>query len=84
MLITYHFNGSYAVKGQKLAVYLEIVKNLATSFVEFSLTQVPREENVEADALANPGSSFNLPEGSKIPILHILKPAIEEWHLEND
>jgi len=42
LLITNHFNGSYAVKG----IYLEIVKNLATSFVEFSLTQVPREENV--------------------------------------
>ena len=56
LLITNHINGSYAVKGQKLAIYLEIIKNLATSFVEFSLTQVPREENAEADALANLGS----------------------------
>ncbi|KAJ0521768.1 putative ribonuclease H [Helianthus annuus] len=62
LLITNHFNGSYAVKGEKLTKYLEIVKELALSFVFFSLTQVPREENTEADALANLGSSLKIPE----------------------
>ena len=56
LLLTNHFNGSYAVKGEKLALYLEIVKNLAICFKKFVLEQVPREENAEADALANLGS----------------------------
>ncbi|KAJ0885315.1 putative nucleotidyltransferase, Ribonuclease H [Helianthus annuus] len=78
LLITNHFNGSYAVKGEKLTKYLEIVKELALSFVSFSLTQVPREENTEADALANLGSSLKIPEDISIPIIHILAPAIED------
>ncbi|KAJ0433317.1 putative nucleotidyltransferase, Ribonuclease H [Helianthus annuus] len=77
LLITNHFNGSYAVKGEKLTKYLEIVKELALSFVSFSLTQVPREDNTEADALANLGSSLKIPEDISIPIIHILAPAIE-------
>ncbi|KAJ0947497.1 putative ribonuclease H [Helianthus annuus] len=67
LLITNHFNGSYAVKGEKLTKYLEIVKELALSFVSFSLTQVPREDNTEADALANLGSSLKIPEDISIP-----------------
>ncbi|KAJ0490291.1 putative ribonuclease H [Helianthus annuus] len=78
LLITNHFNGSYTVKGEKLIKYLEIVKDLALSFVSFSLTHVPREENAEADALANLGSSLKIPEDIKIPIIHILNPAIED------
>ena len=53
LLITNHFNGSYIVKGEKLVKYLEIVKDLAGYFDSFSISQVPREENAEADALAN-------------------------------
>src|ERR1043165_769349 len=40
LLITNHFNGSYAVKGKKLVEYLEIVKKLVSCFAEFTLTQV--------------------------------------------
>ncbi|KAI3744636.1 hypothetical protein L1987_57724 [Smallanthus sonchifolius] len=52
LLIANHFNGSYAAKGEKLAQYLEIVKNLAKEFEIFSIEQVHREDNAEADALA--------------------------------
>ncbi|KAJ0746342.1 putative ribonuclease H [Helianthus annuus] len=78
LLITNHYNGSYAIKGERLIKYLEIVKKLADSFASFSWTQVPREENEEADALANLGSSLKIPEDVKIPIIHILAPAIED------
>ncbi|XP_035840312.1 uncharacterized protein LOC118487512 [Helianthus annuus] len=40
--------------------------------------EVPREENVEADALANLGSSLKIPEDVKILIIHVLTPAIED------
>ncbi|KAF5779193.1 putative integrase, catalytic core, ribonuclease H domain, ribonuclease H-like superfamily [Helianthus annuus] len=84
LLITNHFNGSYAVKGEKLTKYLEIVKELALSFVSFSLTQVPKEDNTEADALANLGSSLKIPEDISIPIIHILAPAKVAMEIDED
>ena len=78
LLITNHFNRLYAVKGERLIKYLEIVKKLADSFASFSLTQVPREENAGATALANLASPLKVPEDTKIPIIHILLPAITE------
>ena len=78
LLITNHFNGSYTVKGEKLIKYLQIVKSLARSFGYFNITQVPREENAEAYALTNLASSLKLPDGVRIPIIHILSPAIKE------
>ncbi|KAJ0742766.1 putative nucleotidyltransferase, Ribonuclease H [Helianthus annuus] len=82
LLITNHFNGSYAVKGEKLMEYLGILKKLAGYFDVFTLEQVPREDNAEADALANLGSSIRIPEGIPILILHILYPATDPQHKE--
>ncbi|KAJ0682488.1 putative nucleotidyltransferase, Ribonuclease H [Helianthus annuus] len=82
LLITNHFNGSYAVKSEKLMEYLGILKKLAGYFDVFTLEQVPREDNAEADALANLGSSIRIPEGIPIPILHILYPATDPQHKE--
>jgi ribonuclease HI len=78
LLLTNHFNGSYAAKSEKLIKYLEILKKLSLYFEVFSITQVPREENAEADALANLASSLKIPEGTKIPITHVFTPAIDE------
>jgi ribonuclease HI len=78
LLLTNHFNGSYAAKSGKLIKYLEVLKKLSLYFENFSITQVPREENAEADALANLASSLKIPEGTKIPITHVLTPAIDE------
>ena len=78
LLITNHFNGSYAAKGEKLIKYLDVVKGLAKIFEVFDITQVPREENAGADALANLASALKIPEDIKIPITHILSPSIAE------
>ncbi|KAK9070324.1 hypothetical protein SSX86_010725 [Deinandra increscens subsp. villosa] len=83
LLLTNQFNGSYAVKGERLTKYLDLVKQLALSFENCSISQVPREENAEADALANLASSLRIPEGVKIPITHILTPAIEEQEVND-
>ncbi|XP_076908893.1 uncharacterized protein LOC143565948 [Bidens hawaiensis] len=68
-----------AVKGEKLIKYLDIVKDLLGSFDYFNITQVPREENARAEALANLASALKLPENIKIPIIHVLSLAIEEY-----
>ncbi|KAM0025918.1 putative ribonuclease H domain-containing protein [Helianthus debilis subsp. tardiflorus] len=77
LLITNHFNGSYAVKGERLIEYLEILKKLAGYFDVFTHEQVPGKDNAEADALANLGLSVRIPEGTQIPILHIMYPAVD-------
>ncbi|KAK9053624.1 hypothetical protein SSX86_024698 [Deinandra increscens subsp. villosa] len=76
LLLANHFNGSYAAKGEKLSKYLDVVKDLSLKFETFNIVQVPREENLEADALANLASSLKIPEDVKIPITHVLTPAI--------
>ncbi|XP_023752848.1 uncharacterized protein LOC111901196 [Lactuca sativa] len=78
LLLTNHFNGSYVVKGEKLVLYLQILKNLASKFKTFTLNQVPREDNAEADALANLGSSLRIPLENKILIAYVLTPKIED------
>jgi hypothetical protein len=83
LLLANHFSGSYAAKGEKLIKYLEVVKGLAKSFVEFTIMQVPREDNAAADALANLASTLKIPEDIRIPITHILFPAIEESNALN-
>ena len=42
LLITNHYNGSYAVKGVNLALYLQVLKKIAATFDFFELNQVPR------------------------------------------
>ena len=74
LLITNHFNGSYAVKGESLALYLQILKNLASKFKVFGLNQLPREDNDEVDALANLGSSLRIPPETMIAIVHMMIP----------
>nr|XP_043629812.1 uncharacterized protein LOC122601106 [Erigeron canadensis] len=61
LLLANHFNGTYAAK---------------ENFDLFDIEQAPREENTEADALANLGSTLKMSLGTKIPIVHILQPAI--------
>ena len=51
---------------------------MAYGFEAFSLSQVPREENVEADALANLGASLRIPPEIRIPINYILVLTIED------
>ena len=45
-------NGTYKAKEERMRKYLNKVKRLIKKFKEASFIQVPREENMEADALA--------------------------------
>ncbi|GJW91826.1 reverse transcriptase domain-containing protein [Tanacetum coccineum] len=50
-------NGSYVAKESGMVQYLEKVKTLARNFKEFSIKQVPRSENKNADALSKIAST---------------------------
>nr|GEV30003.1 reverse transcriptase domain-containing protein [Tanacetum cinerariifolium] len=56
-LVTNEVNGTYVAKDPGMIKYLEKVKNLASTFKEFSIKQVPRGENKKADALSKMAST---------------------------
>lgn len=58
LLIVNHVNGSYEAKDHKMASYLGIVKELQRDFYSFTIQQIPREHNTQADELAGLESSF--------------------------
>lgn len=78
LIITHHYNGSYAVKGERITSYLQILKKLASKFEAYSLNQVSREDNAKADALANLGSSLRIPPKTRISIIHVMIPLIDD------
>ena len=51
-LVISQVNGTYKAKEERMRKYLNKVKRLIKKFKEASFIQVPREENMEADALA--------------------------------
>ncbi|GKB72558.1 reverse transcriptase domain-containing protein [Tanacetum coccineum] len=56
-LVANQVNGIYVAKEPGMVKYLEKVKNLASTFKEFSIKQVPRGENKKADALSKMAST---------------------------
>lgn len=58
-LVANHYSGEYAAKDARMEAYLKIVKNLTSTFKEFTLTRIPRSENIDTDALANLAEATN-------------------------
>ena len=65
-----------------MANYLKFAKALLEKFEYYSLSQVPRDQNTEADALAGIGSNFNSINVCHIPIVNLLNPATHEVESE--
>ena len=55
-LVANHINGTYTTKAAKMIGYLEFTKQITSRFKTFSIEQIPREQNTQADALASLGS----------------------------
>ncbi|XP_074315697.1 uncharacterized protein LOC141651905 [Silene latifolia] len=75
-LIVNHVNESYEARDSRMMAYLDVGKELTLRFATFSIKQIPRDQNAEADALATLGTTFNAGTISTIPIVHVLEPAI--------
>ncbi|XP_074297470.1 uncharacterized protein LOC141628197 [Silene latifolia] len=59
-----------------MILYLEYAKKLCDKFISFDIEQIPRDLNTQADAFASLGTNFTPAVFNKIPIVHILEPAI--------
>ncbi|XP_073305835.1 uncharacterized protein [Primulina huaijiensis] len=68
-LITQQIKGVYEAKDDRMLKYLLLIKTHAAIFVDWSIEQIPREENGEADALAKMAASLS--EVSTREILHV-------------
>ncbi|KAJ9542222.1 hypothetical protein OSB04_028728 [Centaurea solstitialis] len=77
LLVTNQVNGEFQEKDSKMMMYLQATKEQIARFESFSIEQIPRDLNMQADALANLGSAFNVPSLENIPILHLMTPTIE-------
>ncbi|MFC2072407.1 ribonuclease HI family protein [Chloroflexota bacterium] len=52
-LVVRQINGQYRVKKETLKPLYQQVKQLQNQFENFTITHIPREQNTEADSLAN-------------------------------
>ncbi|XP_068463543.1 uncharacterized protein [Phaseolus vulgaris] len=57
LLLTGQVTREFQAKDPQMAAYLEYMRTLKTSFAEFELVYVPREQNARADLLAKLASS---------------------------
>ncbi|XP_074270977.1 uncharacterized protein LOC141594892 [Silene latifolia] len=57
-LIVNHMNNMYTTRDPKMVAFLEVAKDLKLRFASFHIQQIPRDQNVEADALATLGAAF--------------------------
>ncbi|XP_074298051.1 uncharacterized protein LOC141628858 [Silene latifolia] len=58
LLVVNHVNNEYVARNSKKIAYLKIATEQKSKFRTFKITQVPRDQNVEADALATSGATF--------------------------
>ncbi|XP_056695441.1 uncharacterized protein [Spinacia oleracea] len=75
LLIISQINGSYAAKESKMQAYLEIAKSLVRKFDSCNLQQIPRDQNSQADTLANLCSNINPTKLTTVRIVHLIHPA---------
>ncbi|KAJ9556978.1 LOW QUALITY PROTEIN: hypothetical protein OSB04_011592 [Centaurea solstitialis] len=77
LLVVNQVNGDFQAKDSKMTSYLKAVKDRIARFEYLLIEQIPRDLNMQADALANLGSAFHDPSMENIPILHLTTPTIE-------
>ncbi|XP_074304069.1 uncharacterized protein LOC141638561 [Silene latifolia] len=78
LLVVNHVNNEYVARDSKMIAYLKIATKQKLKFRSFKITQVPRDQNVEEDALATLGATFQPVELSNIPITHVLTLTIQK------
>ena len=74
-LIINQAQGEYQAKDDNMIRYLAVAQRLIKKFKSCKLTQIPREQNSQADALANLRSTLDTQTQISIPLLVLQWPA---------
>ena len=61
-----------------MVAYLKLAKAKSEQFKKYSIEQIPRDQNTQADALANLGSTFNEPSLDSVSTIHLETTSIEK------
>ncbi|KAK3010726.1 hypothetical protein RJ639_012128 [Escallonia herrerae] len=56
-LVVNHVLGDYEARDERMAQYLQLVKTLASKFKNFTIRQIPRDQNTQADTLSRLSSA---------------------------
>ncbi|XP_070049240.1 uncharacterized protein [Nicotiana tomentosiformis] len=75
-------NGTFEVREERKQRYLDKLQVTLHRFKEWSLQHVPRDQNSEADALANLGSSVEDNELDSRAVVQLMSSVVEEGHTE--
>ncbi|XP_070013387.1 uncharacterized protein [Nicotiana sylvestris] len=80
LFVVSQVNGSYEALEDRMQRYLDKIQVVPRHFKEWTLVHVPREQNSEADALTNLGSSVE--EEDLLPgvVVQLFKSMVEEGH----
>ncbi|KAL5555727.1 hypothetical protein UlMin_037963 [Ulmus minor] len=77
-LIVNQVNSEYQAKGEKMASYLEKAKELLGQFDIVTITQIPRNENTNADALARLATGLEDSLLKMVPLEILDEPSIDK------
>ncbi|GJS50843.1 reverse transcriptase domain-containing protein [Tanacetum coccineum] len=77
-LVANQVNGVYIAKESSMIKYLEKVKNIASTFKEFSIKQVPGGENKKADALSKIASTSFAHLSKQVLVEELREKSIDE------
>ncbi|KAL5561391.1 hypothetical protein UlMin_031138 [Ulmus minor] len=77
-LIVNQVNSEYQAKGEKMASYLEKAKELLGQFDTVTITQIPRNENTNADALARLATRLEDSLLKTVPLEILDEPSIDK------
>jgi len=77
-LIINQVQEEYQAKDDSMIQYLAVAQRLIKKFKSCKLTQIPREQNSQADTLANLGSALETNSQMSIPLLVLQWPATME------
>ncbi|XP_070015841.1 uncharacterized protein [Nicotiana sylvestris] len=82
LVVVSQVNGSFEVQYNQMQRYLDKLQMTLHRFKEWMLDHVPREQNSEADALANLGSSVEEDDIILGTVIQLSKSVVEEGHAE--
>lgn len=82
LFIVSHLKGEFVAKDSKTALYLEVAQGKSKMCNPFDKMQVPRDQNTQAYALANLGSSQRDVTFTFVLIIHLMTPTVSAKKLQ--
>lgn len=81
-IIVNQVRGEYSAKEERMQQYLEKVTTLIPGFSYFTITRIPRKQNVRADELSKLSSFTPQQMGRKVIVEELDRPTIDQGQLE--